>query len=293
MIHANKEHQGAIEAITENFITLGATLTEISSMCRNFTLETAENEETHYLLLTKKLEKTSAVIHESISFTERLIEQVQSLESLVVDLLPIISVLPDRIRILRGKLLDNQRDGDSNQRTATQITDLVSGIDSYNQNVVTSHANLSAKLLQLDQIISRGQRGRSIDESFFQLASDLQLIVERLKLKSKEVYGLLERNQKLGSEVKHDIKNSIQAVKYYDFFETVIIEITGELNEISRKVATSREFSDSAGEHLRNVKKTYTMASEHNIHDKIVNKDLGSIALEKEGEDDTSEVEFF
>jgi len=293
LIHANKEHQGAIESITENFITIGDTLTDISSMCRNFTFETDENEETHYLLLTKKLEKTSSVIQESVSFTERLVAQVKNLESIVLELLPIISTLPDRIQILRSILLDNERDAEQNKKTAKQINDLVSGIDSYNQNVVTSHANLNAKLLQLDQIISRGQLGRSIDGSFLQLASDLQLIVQRLKLKSKEVYGLLERNQKLGEEVRQDIKSSIQAVKYYDFFETVIIEITGELNAISEKVATSRETSDLTAEHLHHAKKSYTMASEHTIHDKVVNKELSGIDPEKENESDSSEVEFF
>ncbi len=291
LIHANKEHQGAIESITENFITIGDTLTDISSMCRNFTLETTETEETHFLLLTKKLEKSSSVIHESIAFTERLVAQVKTLESIVLELLPIISNLPDLMTILRSKLIGSGRDTASNQKTTTQIKELVSGIDSYNQNVVTSHANISVKVLELDQIISRVQLGRSIDGSFLQLASDLKLIVQQLKLKSKEVYSLLERNQKLGNEVKTNIKKSIHEVKYYDFFETAIIEITGELNEISKKVATSRDSTSFTAEHLRNIKKSYTMDSEHKIHDKIVSQEMSNEDIDTET--DNSEVEFF
>ena len=125
------------------------------------------------------------------------------------------------------------------------------------------------------------------------MASDLQLIVERLKVKSQEVYGLLERNQKLGNEVKCDIKKSIETVKYYDFFETVIIEIIRELDEISQKVAISRAPSESVSEHLLNAKKLYTMASEHAIHDKIVNKDLVNIDPVKKEDTEDSEIEFF
>ena len=293
LIHANKEYQGAIESITENFRTIGDTLTTISSMCHDFTLDSSDNEDIHYVLLTKKLEKTSSVIQESIMFSERLVGEVKTLESLVVELLSIISILPDRIQILRKKLLENGQDADCNQKTTKQINDLIAGIDSYNQNVVTSHANLSAKLLQLDQLLSRSQLSRSIDGTFLQLASDLQNIVERLKHKSNEVYNLLERNQKLGSDVKRDINNAIQGVRYYDFFEAVIIEIIGELNEISRRVATSREASDYTAEHLLNAKKLYTMASEHAIHDKIVNKDTSNIEPEKGKDSDDSEVEFF
>ena len=141
-------------------------------------------------------------------FSERLVGEVKTLESLVVELLSIISILPDRIQILRKRLLENGHGNDSNYKTTKQIGDLIAGIDSYNQNVVTSHANLSAKLMQLDQLLSRSQLSRSIDGTFFHLASDLQNIVERLKLKSNEVYSLLERNQKLGSDVKRDINNA-------------------------------------------------------------------------------------
>lgn len=293
LIHANKEYQGAIESITENFMTIGDTLSDISFMCRNFTAEKSENEDNHYLLLTKKLEKTSAVIQESISFSEQLVTQVLVLEAIILELLPIIAELPMQIQVLRSKLVENGKDADCNEKTVKQIRDLITGIDSYNQNVVTSHANLSEKLMRVTQVITKGQVGRSIDGAFFHLASDLQLIVERLKVKSQEVYGLLERNQKLGNEVKCDIKKSIETVKYYDFFETVIIEIIRELDEISQKVAISRVPSESVSEHLLNAKKLYTMASEHAIHDKIVNKDLGNIDPVKKEDTEDSEIEFF
>lgn len=293
LIHANKEYQGAIESITENFMTIGDTLSDISFMCRNFTAEKSENEDNHYLLLTKKLEKTSTVIQESISFSEQLVTQVLVLEAIVLELLPIIAELPTQIKVLRSRLVENGKDADCNEKTVKQIRDLITGIDSYNQNVVTSHANLSAKLMRVTQVITKGQVGRSIDGAFFQLASDLQLIVERLKEKSQEVYGLLERNQKLGNEVKCDIKKSIETVKYYDFFETVIIEIIRELDEISQKVAISRAPSESVSEHLLNAKKLYTMASEHAIHDKIVNNDTSNSDPDKKEETEDSEIEFF
>lgn len=292
LIHANKEYQGAVESITGNFMTISDTLTDISTMCRNFTIEKSENEDNHYLLLTKKLERTSIVIKDSISFSEQLVAQVRTLESFIVNLLSVISELPTWIHILRCRLVENEKDVGSNQNTVKQIRDLISGIDSYTQNVVTSHANISVNLVQLNNVISKGQLGRSIDGAFLQLASDLQQIVERLKLKSKEVYGLLEQNQKLGNEVKNDIKKSIETVKYYDFFETVIIEIISELDEISEKVATSRAVSETTSDHLVKAKKLYTMASEHAIHDKIVNKDRDDIAPEEKDEED-SEIEFF
>lgn len=292
LIHANKEYQGAVESITDNFMTISDTLTDISTMCRNFTLEKSENEDNHYLLLTKKLERTSIVIQDSIAFSEQLVAQVLTLESFIVNLLSVISELPNRIQILRCRLVENEKEVESNQNTVKQIRDLITGIDSYTQNVVTSHANISVNLVQLNNVISKGQLGRSIDGVFLQLASDLQQIVERLKLKSKEVYGLLEQNQKLGNEVKNDIKKSIETVKYYDFFETVIIEIISELDEISAKVATSRAVSESTSDHLVKAKKLYTMASEHAIHDKIVNKNLDDTTPAKQDEED-SEIEFF
>ncbi len=293
LIHANKEYQGAIESITENFLSIGDTLSGISFMCRAFTSEKSENEDNHYLLLTKKLEKPSTVIHESISFSEKLVAQVLLLESIVGELIPIISNLPAQIQILRSKLVESGIDAARNEKTANQIRSLITGIDSYNQNVVSSHANISSNLALARQVIAKGQIGPRIDGAFLQLASDLQLIVGSLMVKSQEVYSLLESNQKLGNDVKIDIQKSIETVKYYDFFETVIIEIIKELDKISQRVAISKASSETVSEHLLSAKAHYTMASEHAIHDSIVNKDCSTTEQDEVEDTENSEIEFF
>jgi hypothetical protein len=75
-----------------------------------------------------------------------------------------------------------------------------------------------------------------------------------------------------------DIKNSIHAVKYYNYFEKTIEEIIEALNTVYQKLYNdSMNLSDTTKFSLEHLKKRYTMESEFLIHDYVVNSKLDSI----------------
>ncbi len=294
LIHANKEYQSAIEVITGNFHSIGQNLGDIVQMCKEFTNGNAENEESHFLQLSNSLEKASRVIQQSIQFSRESIGYLHGMAKILAELTVSIGKLPSQLEILTERLQKVYSQQRIQSNTEKQITQLLSDLDANRLNIVTSQTKTNQLLGQLSSSVSSNALLGNENGSLLQLADELRVILIKLKGKSSKVENILSKNLQLGTTVKVNIAGSVETCKYYDFFERVIVEIIGELNQISNMVASSRESSQSVGDNLSQIKRLYTMESEHNVHENVVNKSKGNKDVQDNIEStEQSDIEFF
>ncbi|HUX54863.1 MAG TPA: hypothetical protein VMV56_10640 [Williamwhitmania sp.] len=294
LIHANKEYQSAIEVITGNFKSIGHNLGDIVQLCKVFTNGNVENEESHFLQLSNRLERASKVIHQSIQFSQKSIVYLQGIIKLTADFLDSIAKLPSQLESLKERLQNVYCLEGLQSNTEKQITELLQDLNSNRHIIVTSQYKTNQLLEALTNSISGSALLGKENGSLMKVADELRAVLVKLKEKSSKVENILSKNLQLGSTVKDSIASSVEACKYYDFFERVIVEIIGELNQISEMVASNRESPSSIGDNLKNIKRLYTMESEHSIHENVINKNMGN--QENDSNTDTSQqsnIEFF
>jgi uncharacterized protein YoxC len=133
---------------------------------------------------------------------------------------------------------------------------------------------------------------------YAQSAESINQILSELNAKSEHINKILHENLEISSTISEDVKDSIKKIRYYDFFETVIIDIILELNEIYRKFRGELSSDPDATDDLNSLKTMYTMASEHQIHDKILSgeeadKLFSGESIDSIGKKDSDEVELF
>ena len=294
LIHANKEYQSAIEVITGNFTSIGQNLGDIIQLCKEFTNGNVENEESHFLQLFNRLERASKVIHQSILFSQKSLAYLQVITRLTADFLDSIEKLPSQLESLKERLQNVYCVGGFQSNTEKQITELLQDLNSNRHIIVASQSKTNQLLEALTSYVSSSALLGKENGSLMKVAAELRSVLVKLKEKSSTVENILSKNLQLGSTVKVSIASSVEACKYYDFFERVIVEIIGELNQISDMVASNRESPTSIGDNLKNIKRLYTMESEHSIHENVINRNIGN--QENDSNTDTSQqsnIEFF
>ncbi|MBO4772963.1 MAG: hypothetical protein J5595_10540, partial [Bacteroidales bacterium] len=109
---------------------------------------------------------------------------------------------------------------------------------------------------------------------------------------NQKIEQILTNNSKLSLNLSSEIKSSVEQVKYYDFFEKIMLEIVTELNNIYSKLDnnTINVLRNNKTENLKSLEERYTMESERIIHQQAIGED---VELEDDNSDDENDVEFF
>ena len=108
---------------------------------------------------------------------------------------------------------------------------------------------------------------------------------------NQKIEQILTNNSKLSLNLSSEIKSSVEQVKYYDFFEKIMLEIVTELNNIYSKLDnnTISVLRNNKADNLKTLEERYTMESERIIHPQAIGEDVD---LEDDSDDD-NDVEFF
>jgi hypothetical protein len=83
----------------------------------------------------------------------------------------------------------------------------------------------------------------------------------------------------------------VEQVKYYDFFEKIMLEIVTELNNIYSKLDnnTISVLKNNKAENLKSLEERYTMESERIVHQQALGEDVDVF----NNVNDDNDVEFF
>lgn len=307
LVKANKEYQLAIEKITGEFVAIGADMTGISSMCTKLNLSQENSEEIHFTEMLQKLQNSAQVLTNFIDAGNDYIIQIDNLGLKVKDAregFVGIKNVSNKLEKVTSSLIchfKNKHSEDSRfNEILTQVTTVNEDIQKFEvtiqdvfQKVIQSEKELSDEVIKKNN--SFGQ-----EKFFTQSAENMNAILIELNSKSDRINFLLNETIELSKDISLGVKASIKQIRYYDLFEKTIIDIINELNEIYQKL--KGEISEEQGkeENLNSVKDLYTMESEHQIHQKIIQSD-GELDLFGDGDSidnadknkDSDEVELF
>ncbi len=300
LIHANKEYQRAIENISGKFLEVGSDMTEIADFCHQIIRDVNGTDSTHFVEIREKLEKTqyvSEVFHKSLDFlVEKCEAQCGQLNEVVNnynDLSDFILTIDKSITKSLANL--NPVEAEQAENTTKKIRNILLELSSINQLYHARFSKIQDLLKFTSSSVLVNNFVKPLEEDFDNFVVKCKQLIENLNDTNDSIYRIIGDNQMLSNKISSDIKLSIEQIKYYDYFDKVIEEIIAKLNEIYITLQNTDGIDNgNRKDSLDYLKSTYTMQSEHTIHDSLTkDKDLDIFSLESttaDEEDDNLEL---
>lgn len=297
LVHANKEYQQAIEIITEKFLVIGNEMTNISTMCLHFTASPDSTEEINLQSLLGKIENSSNVLSSFLeagkSFTNHLDVLTSGIDSTGKGIVGFTKSL-ENLKGVTEKTLANFSSLNLKDvqliETLHQIESLYEDVVNFEKTIQSIFTAIESKGANLSENIQNHLKSVKDKGTFAVSAESLNTVSAILAQKNERMQLLLNQNLDISKSISKDVRASIEKVRYYDFFEKIIVDIISELNQIYHKLKAEGKQVDEKSENLDSIKSLYTMASEHIIHDKIAanqgDVDLFEEEIPKVDEDD-------
>jgi hypothetical protein len=303
LVYANKEYQQAIEVITDKFLSISDDMTTISSMCKAINAAQDNSDELYLQSLIDKMQNSSNVLNRFLDASQSFTQQIDGLTSQIFrtgegvgkfskSLINLKNISAQTLEAFSSSYKEDKDLSNSLKQVESLYYD-VERFEGIIQEGFGKIANIGSKLLPN---IGENLKGAQSNGIFMQAAKSMGEIINQLNQKYLRVKSLLDENLTASKNISADVKESINKVRYYDFFEKVIVDIIAEFNHIYQMLKTEISSDDSGTEDLDSIKKLYTMASEHKIHDKITHTD-GEVDLfsddENNFEEDDDNLELF
>ncbi|HYX07382.1 MAG TPA: hypothetical protein VE912_11670 [Bacteroidales bacterium] len=274
LMQANKEYQSAIEIITGKFSEIGNNINEIYVICKDL-YEGSSQRTSSYQSIRQSLEKTSAYTaalmeywQGTISRVNQILQEIKGLESIFSDISEMQQVLENLVQIVKQNL--NEHSVAENRQTMTQISSLTADIKNFSQLVKENFIHLEKISTDLKSSLSSKEPENNPEISLKNFSSEMTQVLDDLIRNDQDINFRLRNVRDKSFEISKDIRGAIENVKYYDFFDKVIEEIVNELNSLNLRLKSGKEDQkQSREENLLNLKKRYTMESEHRIHNEV------------------------
>lgn len=300
LVYANKEYQQAIEIITNKFIAIGNDMTTISKMCNEINLSQGNSEELHLQQLVEKLQSSAGVLTKFLKANQNFTSHIDGLSSQINNTSKSISKYSDSIKKLKDvtsetiALLSSNTLSKEVKGSIKQVEDLFSDVEKFEGIIRSGFSKIENSGNNIFPDISKTLNQSKNEGLFTQAASSMNEIIYKLNNKNSMIKSLLEDNFSISKTISIDVQDSIGKIRYYDFFEKVIIDIIGEFNHIYQMLRTEVE-DEQVKSDLEEIKSIYTMASEHKIHDKVSKGELDLFTEDdnKETVEDDDNLELF
>lgn len=305
LVKTNKEYQLAIEAITGKFLAIGHDMTSISALCQRLSTSQQNAEEIHLTGMMQKLSNAATILSGFEAAGHDYTSRIQKLGTSIADTMSNLEgfgVSNSELKMAAASTINLfmqvQAIDDHLRETLDQVKAVHSDIEKFENAIQAVFQKVVRNGEALTQSIGEHGMKQESGNVYAQSAESINQILSELNARSDQINNILRENLEISSNISEDVKESIKKIRYYDFFEAVIIDIILELNEIYRKFRGELSSDADATEDLSTLKTMYTMASEHQIHEKIVSgvdtdKLLTGESIDSIGKKDSDEVELF
>ncbi len=295
LMQTNKEYQNAIQTISKKMLEIADELSTVSVLGLQLSGQTYKSDITLFGEVNQKL-RNAVLILDKFRFAYQTLEN----ESCRID---------DRVETLSknfNKLQDNDKNFEkylnfvkglrssvynNKQQIAFQIQNLLSDTNLIYHDLELLYNNTKEQTTKLRKYTKEVQNTIS-HKTTAGLQDTISTILVSLNKQNHSTSNLLDKNVALGQNISADIKQSVQQVKYYDFFEKIIDEIILKLNDLNQNILDSENTEDNPAflKNIAKAKQNYTTQSEHLIHKQIIEDEECEIDL---FDDDDSNLELF
>ena len=297
LINTNKEYQKAFAVIMRKFWDISEDMSVISQLCNEF-VGNNDLTDSYYKDVQDRLRGTTTVLKRLISANEdfggeidTISETIDEKHDRIDEINKVYEGINEQIENILSTIKSQGPETGLDRITGEikQIVDTI--LENLNDVVLffSQAQNISKKL----QEINHEDSGNEISNNLKELTNKITELLASIEDHNEKIEAILTNNSKLSLNLSSEIKSSVEQVKYYDFFEKIMLEIVTELNNIYSKLDnnTLNMIKSNKAENLKALEERYTMESERIIHQQIINEseDFSAVATE----DDDNDVEFF
>jgi len=273
LLHANKQYQMAVEVILNNFFELSegtANITELSQIVGRATkrngssplnevIANIEGSSTLFEDLTASNQKKNELLQQSKNITQNISIHLERFNS-------IFQVIESNLKLF----LESKESPNTPQAEVIKSLSLFADTKNFATNTTELLINMQLLTNELNNSYISVVGDKKQESNIEQFLLKMPDILATLKADKTEILSLLVDLTQRYQNIKGEIQNAVKDIKYYSYFETTIEEIIVAMNQVNLLFdddIKNREFS--AREHLDNLKKKYTMNSEHLIHEQF------------------------
>jgi ABC-type transporter Mla subunit MlaD len=300
LVFANKEYQKAIENITDKFVAISNDMSTIASMCHNINVSQDNSEELYLQNLLDKLNDSSSVLSRFFNASQSFANHIDILTTQISKTSSCINKFSSSIQNLKQITSDtislfpsNQSVDDELIKSLQQVESLYKDIEKFEgviRCVFTKIELIGSKLLPDIGDNLRVAQGSGV---FSNAAQSMNDIIHDLNQKNINIKTMLDETLITSKTISSNVRESISKIRYYDFFEKVIVDIITEFNHIYQLLRADDCEEGSSSDGLNDVKRLYTMASEHKIHEAVTQGDVDLFSGEDEQNPDDDNLELF
>lgn len=301
LINTNKEYQKAFAVIMRKFWDISEDMSVISQLSNEF-VGNNDLTDCYFKDVEDHLKGTTSVLKRLIAANEDFGNEINTISQTIEEKNDKINEIKTVHVSLEAKIKEvlgnftNQNDERGINRIIEEIKTLTDTI-SENLNDVTlffrQAQNISKKLLE----INHEEDGNQINDNLKELSAKIAGILDSISVHNEKIETVLIENSKLSLNLSSEIKSSVEQVKYYDFFEKIMLEIVTQLNSIYAKLDsdTLNVLRHNKAENLKSLEDRYTMETERIVHRQALNEETPDLndGLTPEAADDDNDVEFF
>ena len=272
LIHTNKEYQNAIQQISGKFLEIGENMTIVSKQCAEYTSFDSEKKKVFFDSLKKHLSQAKDKIKQFCDFNrnfENYIETIkENLDKIIWIDKSIAQLMGDMENSIEPIRKVAEQSGTDQHHLEQQVLQLYSDVKSNADLMSKVVADISdyRDLLQ-EKVVFTMDAGDYYDS--VHLPGKIESYVDELNKFEQQIMDKLQQNNELSKNMLAEIQDSVSKIKYYDYFENVILNIIDELNTINYNLKVDEEHMEDKEENLNYIKDYYTMNSEFVIHEQV------------------------
>ncbi len=294
LIQSNREYQNAIEIITNSFLEVGDTLTDLVDSSAHIAelhgshLTSDDNTTLKRINSIRKIHHLFSRVYENYQQTASQMNDLMDVMGEYFNSLKIGNAALDKEFTKVSNLLDEKyTEFSSDSKPYLQLKQLFKEMD----GTITKLSSVMFGLSDMEEEIIHYQDIEENNKVFDQLVEKINANSDIVENQRAEIFKHMHWNKRVAGNVIENIRQSVGQIKYYKYFDSVIDNLIKELNSVNYNLKT-QEHRDSQDNNLEHLKKYYTMETEHQIHDHILSGNEAD-DLEIEINDDETDIEFF
>lgn len=286
LMHTNKEYQTAIQKISDKFLEIGQSMNRVSELCNQY-MASDEGSPEFMRTLKENLDGAKKQLDTFYRFSDAFARKREDIRHILGHLMEGHQKVDGYMKELQDKL-DKTLEGVGEQTkddTILQQMHQLKGDLQNNQSLLSGifgeYSNISEELEQ-ESVDSLGESLKNAGH----MPEKIRSYLEKLGQIEQQILEKLKENNEKSEKIYSEVQNSVNRIKYYDYFENVIGDIIEELNTVNYnlKLYSSHE-GESKEENLRKLREYYTMQTEFQIHEQVSNGEAPEVQAGEEGGD--------
>ena len=286
LMHTNKEYQTAIQKISDKFLEIGQSMTRVSALCNQY-VASGKGSPEFMSALKENLDGAKIQLDSFCRFSDAFADKRDEIQRVLNHLIEGQAKVEDYMQQLGEKL---KKTLDGTERTTTddtivqQMRQLHSDLQNNKSLLAGIFGDYSKISGELDDDSMNNLRGN--EKLSDNLPEKIRSCLEKLGQIEQQISEKLKANNEKSERIYSEVQNSVNRIKYYDYFEHVIGEIIEDLNTVNYNLKLySTHQGESKEENLHKLRAYYTMQTEFTVHEQVSRGEAPQVDAGEEGGD--------